>query len=263
MNESLRERLAALAWRVTPEALEVLSSGIMDLPAWDRDVVVRSTAALPDPQVRSEATALLELARVSDLSPRDLASLLAGAAIAVHAHRDAEHVELVWSGPSQPGSRMRRTSEALLEVAREARKRLTLVTFAAYRVPEVREAIGTALQRGVEVHFVAETEEASQGRLGFDAAKALGAELGHRVHVYEWPHERRPRDARGGTGTLHAKFALADDRVLFVTSANLTEYALESNMELGMLLSGGDIPRLAAKHLARLVDDGLLRRSGR
>ena len=51
--------------------------------------------------------------------------------------------------------------------------------------------------------------------------------------------------------TLHAKFAVADGRCLLTTSANLTGNALERNMELGLLITGGEAPR----EVVRLVDD--------
>ena len=38
------------------------------------------------------------------------------------------------------------------------------------------------------------------------------------------------------------------------TSANLTGYAMEKNMEAGVLISGGRIPKLLDEHLRSLVD---------
>jgi phosphatidylserine/phosphatidylglycerophosphate/cardiolipin synthase-like enzyme len=37
---------------------------------------------------------------------------------------------------------------------------------------------------------------------------------------------------------MHAKAAVADSSTAFLTSANLTEAALERNMELGVLIHG-------------------------
>lgn len=53
-----------------------------------------------------------------------------------------------------------------------------------------------------------------------------------------WPHEQLPVDERGKRGVLHSKCAVADERMLFVSSANLTEHALNLNMELGVLIQG-------------------------
>ena len=55
-------------------------------------------------------------------------------------------------------------------------------------------------------------------------------------------------------GRVRAKVAVADGKVCFITSANLTGHAMEQNMEAGVLLSGGQIPRLLHDHLQALVD---------
>ncbi len=47
---------------------------------------------------------------------------------------------------------------------------------------------------------------------------------------------------------------------LHSSSANLTEYALTLNMELGVLISGGPAPARVAAHLGRLVEMGVFRR---
>jgi phosphatidylserine/phosphatidylglycerophosphate/cardiolipin synthase-like enzyme len=46
---------------------------------------------------------------------------------------------------------------------------------------------------------------------------------------------------------------LADDEVLFLSSANLTDYAMNLNVELGALIRGGDAPKQAAANLAALL----------
>ena len=58
--------------------------------------------------------------------------------------------------------------------------------------------------------------------------------------------------------SLHAKFAVADEAALFVSSANLTEYAFNFNMELGLLARGGDLPARAVSHLRRLMEERVL-----
>jgi phosphatidylserine/phosphatidylglycerophosphate/cardiolipin synthase-like enzyme len=58
---------------------------------------------------------------------------------------------------------------------------------------------------------------------------------------------------------LHAKCALADREALLVASANLTEHALELNMEIGVLICGGPLPEQAAEHIDGLIREGTLR----
>jgi phosphatidylserine/phosphatidylglycerophosphate/cardiolipin synthase-like enzyme len=59
---------------------------------------------------------------------------------------------------------------------------------------------------------------------------------------------------------LHAKCALADGDRLLVSSANFTTSALSLNMELGVLVEGGDMPREVEEHFETLMRDGVLRR---
>ena len=52
---------------------------------------------------------------------------------------------------------------------------------------------------------------------------------------------------------MHAKAAIADDSVALVTSANLTDRAVSANLELGVLIRGGDVPRRLAAHFRELI----------
>jgi phosphatidylserine/phosphatidylglycerophosphate/cardiolipin synthase-like enzyme len=68
--------------------------------------------------------------------------------------------------------------------------------------------------------------------------------------LYAW----RERAAQFADGRVHAKVAVADGDVCFITSANLTGHAMEQNMEAGVLLTGGQIPRLLHEHMQALID---------
>jgi len=57
---------------------------------------------------------------------------------------------------------------------------------------------------------------------------------------------------------MHAKAAVADSRVAFLTSANLTEAALERNMELGVLIRGGTLPASIDRLIDALLESGEL-----
>jgi phosphatidylserine/phosphatidylglycerophosphate/cardiolipin synthase-like enzyme len=61
-----------------------------------------------------------------------------------------------------------------------------------------------------------------------------------------------------GTAALHAKAAIADDHTALVTSANLTGHGMNENMELGLLVRGGPVPRRLAAHFAQLMTDQVL-----
>jgi phosphatidylserine/phosphatidylglycerophosphate/cardiolipin synthase-like enzyme len=59
---------------------------------------------------------------------------------------------------------------------------------------------------------------------------------------------------------MHAKLAVADRRVLLVTSANLTQSGVGKNIEAGLLVRGGTAPIRAAEHVDALCQSGCLTR---
>ena len=52
-------------------------------------------------------------------------------------HRDSQSVELAWTGPDTEQTPFRRTEQAILQVLDAAKNRITLVSFAVYRIPNV------------------------------------------------------------------------------------------------------------------------------
>lgn len=189
-----------------------------------------------------------------------VADLLRGAAAATIADRQQQRVELVWSGPHALSSTLRSTAPALLELIGNARESVYLVTFAAYRVPEVAAALTEAVHRGVRVVFVLESDAANGGKVSFDPRPQLTGDFEGTVEVYSWPPEQRPRDMQGRHGSLHAKFAVGDRRQLLVSSANLTEFAFKLNVELGVMLTGGTAPAEAAAQVDQLIRLGVFRK---
>ena len=88
-----------------------------------------------------------------------------------------------------------------------------------------------------------------------------------RFWTEDWPGERRPEvfyDPRslepdGPSGVLHAKAVVADDESVFITSANLTEAALDRNIEMGLLLRDRALAASVTRHFRGLIERGLLR----
>ncbi|MFI5453846.1 MAG: phospholipase D-like domain-containing protein [Isosphaerales bacterium] len=70
---------------------------------------------------------------------------------------------------------------------------------------------------------------------------ASEAEKGHR-ETQSVEKEQRARDSGGKLGSLHVKCVVADGRWLFLSSADLTDYAFTINMELGLLITGEIYP---------------------
>ena len=106
--------------------------------------------------------------------------------------------------------------------------------------------------------MIIETPDRLEGQNTYDTLKALGPAVAARSNVYLWPLDKRKKDDSGKHGILHVKCAVADGRWLLLSSANLTEYAFTLNMELGLLITGGDLPRQAEDHFDRLIQTGVL-----
>jgi phosphatidylserine/phosphatidylglycerophosphate/cardiolipin synthase-like enzyme len=117
-----------------------------------------------------------------------------------------------------------------------------------------------AAGRGVSITVIVDTPDRQVGRAAYDTLRALGPSVASRSSVYLWPHEQRPRDQNGRAGLLHIKCVEADGKWLFLSSANLTEYAFTLNMELGLLITGGDEPGRVEEHFDRLIEDRVLLR---
>lgn len=170
-----------------------------------------------------------------------------------------EDLSIVWTGPATDAVPLRRTDQVLLELVRSARERLIIVSFAAYKIPELVAALVDACARGVKVTIVLESPTESAGKVGFDMVGALGRDVARHATLYTWPADRRPETPAGTRASLHAKCAVCDARQLLVSSANLTEFGLTLNMELGLLVRGGDVPLRVQRHFEQLILRGDLR----
>jgi cardiolipin synthase len=259
-SKSLLDAITEFSAHVSPDAVET----VVEQLRWVHGAAKASSAMLPIQQ-RLHATARAKFERVIEEWRRDpgqfslveLAASIEGALYqATRLHKESS-VELVWSGPATPWSGLRSTEQALLELISAARRSLFIVTFAAYKVSGLVDAIESAISRGVRVSFLLETKEESAGKVTFDAAAGLALSRLKGITTYVWPLSQRPRNSQGQHGSLHAKFIVADEEVLFVSSANLTDYAMNLNVELGTLIRGGDTPRQAAANLATLVQGGV------
>ncbi len=133
-----------------------------------------------------------------------------------------------------------------------------MVSFAVYNIPRVRDALVRAAARGVSLQVVIETWDRHEGHTTYDRFRALGEAVASRASVYLWPLEQRATDEAGRPGVLHVKCVVADGKWLFLSSANLTENAFTLNMELGVLVSGGNLPIQAERHFQRLIEAGVL-----
>ncbi len=160
-----------------------------------------------------------------------------------------QSTELVWTGPTTPFVSARRTEQALLQVINAAEQTLFITSFVVYDVSTIVKALNAASDRGVAISMLLELSQDHGGSISFDAIGKMRT-LVPSSKLYAWRDKADPFTE----GRVHAKIALADGRDCFITSANLTGYAMERNMEAGVLINGGQIPRLLDEHLNALVD---------
>lgn len=176
--------------------------------------------------------------------------------LAATAERQAasESIELVWTGPLPEGSVLRRTDQALQEVISAARHRLLVVSFAIFKVAHISKALKDAVARGVEVTVILEdqkpTAPVSAMIKEFDGVNG--------IRFLVWPEAKRPLAPTGQHGAMHVKCAVADEDFLFISSANLTEFALTINMEMGLLVRHGYMPGMVVRHFETLAAEGFL-----
>jgi phosphatidylserine/phosphatidylglycerophosphate/cardiolipin synthase-like enzyme len=219
-------------------------------------------AALPTPDFRNAASNFLDIWRfhAAGVGPDAAAIALLAVAESDLAHRLEEMAEVAWTGPETVESHFRQTEQAILEVINSATCRLTIVSYAVYRIPRIREALIAAAGRGIDITVIVETPNRIEGQNEYDCLLALGQNVAAASSVYYWPREHRPKDDNGKIGILHVKCAVADGRRLFLSSANFTEYAFTINMELGLLVTGGRLPGQVERHFERLIDTGQLKK---
>jgi phosphatidylserine/phosphatidylglycerophosphate/cardiolipin synthase-like enzyme len=216
--------------------------------------------AVPSPHHRSLAVAFLDHCRsqAGTVPPQAVAAALITASLAERDRRDDVSVEPVWTGPNVGVVPLRRTEQAILQVIDSAEVRLLVVSYAVFNIPRICEALVRAADRGVAITIVVESPDRIEGRQAYSTLAALGSSVADRCGVYLWPIESRFRGGTGKPGSLHVKCSVADGRWLFLSSANLTEYALSINMELGVLITGGRLPGQIESHFDRMIQIGVL-----
>lgn len=214
---------------------------------------------LPKPVWRQTVTDLLTVWQKDNptMQGESIAAALCAAHHAVEQAQAALSIEVVWTGPEVSRIPVRRTEQVLLQLIRAASQELTLASFALYKVPKITQALIAALNRGVQVRIIAETTEGDTF-VPFGVEAGLGQEVARRSDVYEWDKAKRPRDKSGRHGSLHMKVAIADRHHLFITSANLTNYALSLNMEMGILVRSSAIARQVSEHLDQLIEQKVI-----
>jgi len=139
----------------------------------------------------------------------------------------------------------------LLELIQGAQHEIVIISFAAFRIPDALQSLELSGTRGVQMHFILESSEDSEGRLR-GRSTAFSPLIGTpNATFYIWPHAKRPSGA-----LLHAKAVIIDRQTALVTSANMTEHAISANIEIGLLIRGGDAPVRIHDYVKALIAAG-------
>jgi phosphatidylserine/phosphatidylglycerophosphate/cardiolipin synthase-like enzyme len=152
----------------------------------------------------------------------------------------------------------RNTEQALIQVVDSAQEKLLIVSYAVYNIPNVASALVRAAERGVRIRVVIESTDPKAGKDEYSNLKALGAKVAGCASVYYWPVENRDCSPSGKPGIMHVKCAVADGETIFLSSANLTAQAFSINMELGVLVTSGNLANNVQERFGRLIKEGTI-----
>jgi phosphatidylserine/phosphatidylglycerophosphate/cardiolipin synthase-like enzyme len=173
--------------------------------------------------------------------------------------------DLVWSGPEVAGLHARDTRRVYDELLGSAERSLWVSTYAYFDGPKAFEVLARRMDAGhaLQVTLLLNIQRKRGDTTG---AEQLVRRFAERLWKIEWPGRSRPHvfydpraldlDAPGGV--LHAKAVVADDEAVFITSANLTEAALDRNIELGLLVRDRALAASISAHFRGLIDRGML-----
>ncbi len=173
--------------------------------------------------------------------------------------------DLVWSGPEVAGLHARDTRRVYEELLGSAEHSIWASTYAFFDGPKAFEALARRmdLKDGLSVTLLLNVQRKRGDTTDPDHLVRRFAE---RFWTVEWPGRARPAvfydpralELHGPAGVLHAKAVVADDESVFITSANLTEAALDRNIELGLLVRDRSLAASVVSHFRGLIERGLL-----
>jgi cardiolipin synthase len=245
--DKLLDAVAAVVSLVSPEKIQAIASRIRRT---DADKAAAALAGVVGtPVAVGIVEQLIDAWRTTSASADEVASMLLAGSYVFTKATNEQSTELVWTGPTTPFVSARRTEQALLQVINAAERTLFITSFVAYDVSTIVKALNSASGRGVGISMLLELSHEHGGSISFDAIGKMRT-LVPSAHLYAW-HEKA---APFSNGRVHAKVAVSDGTVCFITSANLTGHAMEKNMEAGVLIAGGRVPKLLDDHLRSLVN---------
>ena len=175
--------------------------------------------------------------------------------------------DFVWSGPEVAGLHARDTRRVYEELLGSAARSAWVTTYAFFDGPRAFEVLARRMDEtpGLAVTLLLNVQRKKGDTTDADH---LVSRFADRFSTEEWPGSDRPQvfydprslDLNGGAGVLHAKAVVVDDEAVFVTSANLTEAALDRNIEIGLLVRDRTLAATMTRHFTTLTKQSLLQR---
>ena len=244
----LRERLAS--------ALESGLLGPSPTPASLRSVLGNREGG------EDVVASLLELGRLGISGPAAAAWLRTVEQAAARTPKP----DLVWSGPEVPGLHARDTRRVYEELLGSAERSIWASTYAFFDGPKAFEVLARRMEARPALR-VTLLLNIQRKRGDTTASEQLVRRFADRFWKTDWPGSSRPSvfydpralDLEGPGGVLHAKAVVADDEAVFITSANLTEAALDRNIELGVLIRDRALALAVGGYFRSLIDRDLLK----
>lgn len=252
--QQLLKAISALVSIVSSDRVAALAARISNLDASKGGSL---SANVQSAQASGSLKMLIEAWKVSTIDGRTLAAMLLAASDAYRLAESNQQVELVWTGPTTELVPARRTEQALIQVIDAARQRLFITSYVAYDIESVARALRSAAEQDVRIDFLVEMSSAQGGKVSTDPIANL-RKIVPNASFYVWKNKA----AAFVNGSVHAKVAVADRALCFITSANLTGYAMDQNMEAGVLISGKQLPDQLHRHLEALVVTGVIAPAG-
>ena len=205
------EMAVQVAARLPTEVTDIVARAIRESPGADSPAAKTHIAQdVPHPYYRDIATDFVTRWKEigQHLSSEQLALILLTAEHADEAHRRNQAVELVWTGPDVHAGPFRRTEQAILQVLDSAQQRITLVSYAVYRIPHISEALVRAAKRGARIRIIVETPNLIEGQGEYER------QVSHAINLADWPCWRQPHATRNGIAYCRTSVRSPGRRVL-------------------------------------------------
>jgi len=178
---------------------------------------------------------------------------------AILLHLQKQTAQVVWTGPKVNGSFLRDTREVMREILRQTKEELLVVGYwitvqdnKERLIEDFISSLSDAVKRKVKVKLIFDERVRPNGydnRSILLSVWPVGIPL---PKILTW---HLPKDDK--YIKLHAKVLVSDRHDALVTSANLTSYAMEKNMEMGIRICGQPSVDIV-KHFELLEANGIV-----